>query len=333
MQKIKITYIGDEKSLFPVWDTKILSMDYDVELIQINLMGKQYIKLIKTGLIDITKSIINTDVSITWTADIHTAYIVFISKLFRKKSIVIIGGYEVCNMPEINYGLQTRPIRGWITRWVLHNADAIIVPSAAYQQKVKELVSTPTHVVPNCSEISNSSSIAKKLPVVVMVATQYGSTDDFIALKGLLTYDAIAKAIPETAFFLIGTADKSLRDRCNSIIFTGSIVNNEVHDLLKQSKVYCQLSYTESFGVALLEAIQFGCVPVVTDKDGMAELVGDNGYKIRYGDIEAGISAVKQALLDVSDRTETISNGKDKYSKEQRRNNFMNVINEVVHGT
>lgn len=329
-RKLKITYLADEHSPFPKWDAKILSKDYDVTTINLNLHEKNYFKFLCIGLSRLLLSILNTDLSITWTVDIHTAYVVLISKIFRKKSIVIVGGYEVCNMPEINYGLQINPVRGWIAQWALKNANAVLVPSVAYQQKVKELVGVTAYVLPNCSEIPNVSPIEQKLPVVVMIAGQYGSAEDFSALKGILTYDAIAKAMPETAFFLIGTADKQLRNRCNSIHFTGKLKNEEVQDLLSKSKVYCQLSYTESFGVALLEAIQFGCVPVVTDKDGMTELVGNSGYKIKYGDVESGTFAVKQALLDNTDRSETISNGRNKYNKEQRRAGFMNVINVVV---
>lgn len=332
MDKIKITYVGDEKGLFPQRDYNILSKDYDINLVYFNLMEKNYIKFLKIGLSSLLISILNTSVSITWTVDVHTAYVVLISKIFGKKTIVIVAGYEVCNMPEINYGLQLKPIRGWISRWVLNNADAVIVPSVAYQQKVKELVGRDADVVPNCSEIHKSSPIAHKLPVVTMAISQYGNANDFAALKGMITYNAIAKAMKGTSFFVIGGADEQLIDMCNNLIFTGCLEHHKVQELLNLSKVYCQLSYTESFGVALLEAIQLGCIPVVTDKDGMSEIVQDCGHKILYGDVGAGINAVKQAMADTCDRSEIISDSRDKYSKEQRRHNFINVIDKVMYG-
>jgi len=325
IKKTKVVYIGDVNSIFCEEDTAILSQDFDITPIYLDLGKKNYFKLFISGVFKILPSILFSDVSITWTADLHTAYVVFISKLLRKPTIVIISGYEVCNMPEINYGLQSTKIKGGIVRWILQNATIITVPSYAYKQKVFELIGVTAELLPNCSEIPNSSN-ESKLPVVVMIAGQYGNADDFIALKGLVTYDAIAKAIPEISFYLIGKVDEDIKKRCNSITFIGRRNREEIGALLNRTKVYCQLSYTESFSVALLEAIQFGCVPVVTDKDGMAELVRDNGYKIKYGDIEAGINAVKNALNDQSDRSEIISYGQTKYSKEQRRINFKRII-------
>lgn len=328
MEVKNIAYIGDIRSIFSREDSEILSKDYKVNPVYMDFIKKNYPSMAKVAVTEILQSIIKSDASMTWTADYHTAYVVFISKLLRKPSIVIVGGYEVCNMPEINYGLQMQPFRGSVVRWVLRNTTKVIVPSQAYKKKVYDLVGINAEVVPNCSEIPNTP-IEHKLPAVVMVAGQYGNADSFIALKGLITYDAIAKAMPEISFYLIGDVEEAIKRKCTTIKFVGGKDHNEVLDLMNRSKVYCQLSYTESFGVALLEAIQIGCVPVVTDKDGMAEIVQNNGYKIPYGAVDQGIYAVRQALHDTTDRTKIISSERAKYSKEQRRLNFNRVINSL----
>jgi glycosyltransferase involved in cell wall biosynthesis len=66
---------------------------------------------------------------------------------------------------------------------------------------------------------------------------------------------------------------------------------------LKTAKVYCQLSYTESFCVAVLEAMACGCIPVVTDRDALPEVVGDVGFIVPYGDVEKTREAILSALL------------------------------------
>jgi glycosyltransferase involved in cell wall biosynthesis len=60
--------------------------------------------------------------------------------------------------------------------------------------------------------------------------------------------------------------------------------------------VYCQLSTHESFGVALSEAMSCGCVPVVTRKYSLPEIVGDTGFYVPYNDPEATANAIRKAL-------------------------------------
>jgi glycosyltransferase involved in cell wall biosynthesis len=299
-----------------------------VSSVYVDLIGKKPSELFMAGL-ETLLHISKVDATITWTADIPTAGIVALSKVLGKKSFVIVGGYEVCNMPEINYGLQTRKTRGAIARWALSNATKVIVPSDAYKQTVKDLVGVNAAVIPNCSEIPKLLD-NKKMPKVVMVAGQYGDADTFTALKGISTYNAIAKAMPYTQFFLIGNVEYIIKQRYDSIRYVGGKNHEEVLKMLNMAKVYCQLSYTESFGVALLEAIQSGCVPVITNRGGMVEIVKNNGYMINYGDVDAGIYAVKQALQDTSDRSEIISSERARYSREQRSLNFKKVIDEVL---
>ena len=45
----------------------------------------------------------------------------------------------------------------------------------------------------------------------------------------------------------------------------------------KRAKIYCQFSRSESFGVSIVEAINFGCIPIVTNVGGMPEIVENNG--------------------------------------------------------
>jgi len=47
------------------------------------------------------KGVLWADITFSWFADTHAFLAVLLSKLFRKKSIVVVGGYEVANVPEI----------------------------------------------------------------------------------------------------------------------------------------------------------------------------------------------------------------------------------------
>jgi len=45
-------------------------------------------------LIETIKGVLWSDVTFSWFADVHAFVAVLLSKMFRRKSIVVVGGYE-----------------------------------------------------------------------------------------------------------------------------------------------------------------------------------------------------------------------------------------------
>ena len=68
------------------------------------------------------------------------------------------------------------------------------------------------------------------------------------------------------------------------IEFTGFVTDDELLGWYQRAKVYCQLSYYESFGMAAAEAMLCECVPVVTRKGALPEVVGETGFYVEYGE-------------------------------------------------
>ena len=64
----------------------------------------------------------------------------------------------------------------------------------------------------------------------------------------------------------------------------------------QKAKVYCQLSAHESFGVALAEAMFRCCVPVVTRRYALPEVVDDTGFYVPYNNPKATAEAIRKAL-------------------------------------
>jgi glycosyltransferase involved in cell wall biosynthesis len=329
MKSPKLVFIVDEKANFSLEDAALLSHEYQLIPIYLNLIEKDFLKMFHIGVSKIIPGILKSDISITWFVDYHAVFVVFFSKLFRKKSIVIVGGHEICNMPEINYGYQRLLFRGFITRWVLRNATSIVVPSFSYSKKVLDLVKLPSYVIPVSSKPDNYALYEEKTKSVVMVANQYLNRADYISLKGIATYDKVAKQLSEYPFYLIGRTDPQIKEIFSNLIYLGEMKHDDLIKCLSKSKVYCQLSYTESFGVSLLESLQSGCIPIVTDKDGMKELVQENGYQVPYGDVESTVTAVRKALHSDEDRTKIAKQYQKNYSKEQRKIDFMELIGSM----
>src|SRR5208337_5297666 len=65
---------------------------------------------------------------------------------------------------------------------------------------------------------------------------------------------------------------------------------------LQHAKIYCQLSRDETFGISLVEAMSYGCVPVVSDKGALPWIVQDTGIIVPYGDVSATTNAINKAM-------------------------------------
>jgi glycosyltransferase involved in cell wall biosynthesis len=102
--------------------------------------------------------------------------------------------------------------------------------------------------------------------------------------------------VPATLTVVGGGEDRkaleSLASPCverGAIRFAGILSNNEITRELREHDALILTSAYEGFPLAVLEAMAWGCIPVVTAiRSGIPELVrdGDNGYVVGVGDIE-----------------------------------------------
>lgn len=88
--------------------------------------------------------------------------------------------------------------------------------------------------------------------------------------------------------------DKIKRElkRCGEedhIRFLGCLGYSEMEDFWKRQDIYINFSEFEGASLAMLEAMSFGCVPIVTDVSGVSDYIvsGNSGYICAVGDLEA----------------------------------------------
>jgi glycosyltransferase involved in cell wall biosynthesis len=153
-----------------------------------------------------------------------------------------------------------------------------------------------------------------------------------IKLKGLDTFVETARLLPDLRFAIVGRdidgSVESLRhDAPQNVEFVLSPSQGELLQWYRRAKVYCQLSYRESFGVALAEAMSCECVPVVTDRGALPEVVGDVGFVVPYGDAEATAAAVSEALRSDKGRAARVR-VEENFSLHERMQKIRDVIEE-----
>jgi len=282
-------------------------------------------------LINMFKGCLWSNLIISYTADTHTFLLVLLSKILGKKIFVILTGYETANIPEINYGVMRFPysFQAWKTRFILKNADKIIVCSEFHKKEALTYISSK-----RISRIYWGIDVSKFKPgrkKENLVITVGGVTNINTKRKGLETFVKSAKYLPNLKFILIGKHYDNSIDYLKSIapsnvLFAGFVPDEELIRYYQKAKVYCQVSLHEAFGVSLAEAMACECVPVVTNQGALPEVVGNTGFYVPYGDVKATAEAIEKALLSSNKGKEARGRVVNKFSLRKREGELLKLI-------
>ena len=296
--KKKILFLRPQAASFTETDRQILEKHFEVKTINFGFFAKSPVKFLAS----IYQTIIGVmwaDGVFVWFADVHALLAIILSKWLSKKSIAVIGGYEVAKVPEINYGGLLRWRTRWVTRFVIRHASQLIAVSEFNKMEILRCIENVEPLVAYNSVDTDFFKPEGEKEKIVLTACSLNKRN--IAVKGLDTFIKCAKLVPEAKFVIAGSIDQKMIEDvegkipCN-IVSYGFLDKEALRRLYQRSKVYCQLSRYESFGVALAEAMSCCCIPVVTREGALPEVVGDTGFYVPYGDVETTARAIREAL-------------------------------------
>lgn len=307
-------------------DYIILSRHFDVREVKINSIS---------DLFALAKAIKWCDFSFTWFAGEHAFPVVILSKVLGKKSLVVAGGYDVACEKEIDYGQFTL---SWhkcaMTKFVLEQTDVVLAVSDFTLNEVQKRA-RPN----NLRLVYNGVDATKFNPGLVpkenLVLTVGVISRDTIRRKGIEDFVRSAGLVPGARFVIVGKDTDGSVDRLKSIAsdnveFTGWVSEEELLTLYRRAKVYVQASAYESFGLSLAEAMACGCVPVVTDRGALPEIVGETGFYAPYGDADRTAEAIERALI--SDKGASAAERVKKiFSAEKRERDLLELIRDLVN--
>jgi len=330
-KKIKVLFIRWNKSPFVQNDLFILNKHFDVRIIDFYANKKKIFNNFRSFL-KLFGAVIWADLTFTWFANFHALLVVILSKIFGKKSVIVVGGYEVANIPELKYGYMQKPLFSHMVKHILENANIILAVSEFNRKEILKCIKKQKNVKliyhgVDCKKFIHN---VEKENMVVSIGR---FTKNRYKLKGMKTFIQVASKMPNLQFIVIGPFDKDLfkkfEDVRLNVKFTGEISHNDVISWLKKAKIYCQLSYRESFGMGIAESMLCGCIPIVTQRGAIPEVVGDTGFYVPYGDVNATKNAIQKALKT--------GNGKDgrkriekKFSIDEREKKLVEVIRKIV---
>lgn len=329
---MKICFVGSLSSTFIKNDCEILKKYFNVRAIEPPTNKLGWLKYI----LIIAQNVKQSDRTFCWFAGWHSAFVVFFSKIFRIKSIVIAGGYDAAYAPEINYGAFTNLKEKIPAKYVFKNADLILAVSEFTKNEVMGKMRSK-----NLKVVYNGVNVEKFKPYEEkednLVITVGGIQWSNLKRKGIETFVKSAQFQKKARFVVIGKfIDNSIgylkSIAPSNVEFTGFVSGDNLTKWYQKAKVICQISYYESFGLSLAEGMACCCIPVVTkERVGLPEFVGDTGFYVPYGDEKATAEAIEKALCVANVLGEKARKTiKENFSIEKREVELIEIIEGLL---
>jgi glycosyltransferase involved in cell wall biosynthesis len=327
---VRLLYVHSRKASFVAIDREILSERFEVE--DLYQPGRL------PNLAKVVRGVLRADLVFGWFASWHTFFPITLAWLLRKPSVLIVGGFDTANMPDIGYGHQQGGLRMHASRWIFRRAGRLITNSAYSLSEIErntpippERVTVVHHGVPD----PFGEEPAQKERAALTVGAIDRST---LVQKGQLPFVQAARELPDVRFVFAGKwlddAVEQLRAAASpNVELTGWLSDEDLHSLYRRSAVYVQASRHEGFGLAVAEAMLAGCVPVVMNVTAMPEVVGDAGVLIESQQPAEVAEGVRRALAMGPDaarraRARILS----AFPMERRRDGILRVVDEALAG-
>ncbi len=286
MERKKILYCFAGNSVFGHRDVEMFLQAYDVRVCHYEIPDNKMTKFfsyLKYNLCVLVKMLSVQTVIINFGAW-HTVFPVFLAKILRKKSLIILGGFDAGNIPSLNYGIFHKPsaLQWWMRR--TYRMATYLCPISnvliKYNNKYADFKGNGfnvgiLHFMPELDnkikliqrEIDNLFwQINEKLTKKGILAIAYTFNEQTILVKGFDLIIECAKLMPQQKFTLAGFSPKMLQiyqKKCPSnITLLGFQTKESVKVLYQKHAIYLMPSMTEGLGQALCEAMLCGCLPI-----------------------------------------------------------------------
>jgi glycosyltransferase involved in cell wall biosynthesis len=254
------------------------------------------------------------DIYYTWFCSANAFLLLILRHIFRKKLVVVTGGYDVIEIPEIGYGLGQESWTDYLFRRPLRNfsiprIDMLLAFSKSSAEDARRRGAKKNLKVIYCSVDTDfftppSPNTCLREPLVLTVGTLAPVESK---RKGHFTFleasSLVTKKLPEARFCIAGRDfgfSKVLLEKAQELGVSVELVRNprreELRALYRRAYVYVQASAHEGFGISLGEAMACGCLPIGTKRGAIPEVIGPCGTLVEYGDTVGLAEAIMQTL-------------------------------------
>jgi glycosyltransferase involved in cell wall biosynthesis len=267
---------------------------------------------------------------------LYAPFVVTLAKIFRIKVVVITGGYDTTYVPVIDWGEMKTWWKRAAQRYALSFVD-LILPFSDFSKADILKYARPKQIKTLYFGVDTErfKPSGKKEPMVLTVCFQVNTST--LIQKGIRTMIESARSIPEAQFVINGKVsdeEEMIEVRKSApanVLFKDKFSSDEeLLQLYQRAQVYCQVSAHEGFGIANIEAMACGCIPVGTTNTSLPEVVGDAGFLVSFNDVAATTEAIQKALrspeLGKKARARVVEN----FTPETRERPFLAEIRTLL---
>lgn len=245
---------------------------------------------------------------------------------------------------RVVFHLHELPRRiNWLLRTAIGAADCVVFCSRTCADHFSAVPAKQRRIIVNALEMTDHPAVVhtKENTRIVMVGSINRNKGQDLLLKAfarlknrdaeLWLYGTVGlsahryvhdlKVFAETA----GVADR--------VFFPGP--TSDVYAVLAQAALVVHTSWTESFGMALVEAQSCGVPVIAHNLEGMREVVvnGSSGYLITPGDVDALTARIDELLADPVLRNRMGAAGqalvREQFRMEQRDGEYLQLYKEL----
>jgi len=326
---MRVLFAHNGQERFVLQDLAFLSQTYDVI--------DWYPSKPKLSLAKLYRRVRESDLIFGYFASWHTFFPVLFSRLTSKPSLLVIGGYDVANMPEIGYGLQRGGRSKWLSRWTMHLATCLVANSCYLQREAEVNAGLPEErVLVVYLGVRDELGTLPRAPRVRMALT-VGNVDRVnLRRKGHEPFVRAAALLPNVEFVLVGAWKDSAVDYLRSIAttnvsFPGWVDDTTLFDYYSRAHTYVQVSAHEGFGMSVAEAMLAGCIPVVTRAGALPEVVGPCGVYAPNQEPSVIAEAIQKSLsLSEDMRAKARQRVLDNFAVARRQDSLQQLVSELL---
>jgi glycosyltransferase involved in cell wall biosynthesis len=281
----------------------------------------------------------HADLVFCWFASWNALWALLGAKAMGKRSILVVGGYDLASLPEAGYGNQRGGPAKYVSRLAINLATELFTNSyysqteAAQNAGVEEQrIRVIYHGIPDpFGRLPNSPRQSLVLTVGRVDAPN-------LRRKGIESFVRAAELLPGLRFVVVGPwadgAVQHLRSIApRNVTLTGQISDDELHGYYGMASVYVQASLHEGFGMSVAESMLAGCIPVLTRGGALPEVAGDCGVYIADTLPQSIAHGVRIAMgLADQDRARARQRILEKFPLSERKAQLEQLVSECLGG-